>query len=89
MLEQADKGGDAQRYAAADLQRSHDEMNDAQRALEQRHYADARRLAQQAEVDADLAAARGSAAAAQHSADEVRTSIDTLRQEAQRSNERQ
>jgi len=61
VIEQADKGN-AQRYAAADLQRAHDELSSAERAANDRKNDDARRFAEKAEVDADLATARGTAA---------------------------
>lgn len=83
VIQQADKG-DAQRYAAADLQRAHDELSSAERAASDRKYDDARSLAQKAEVDADLATARGNSGAAQKAAEEVRQSIDTLKQESNR-----
>src|SRR6202035_2246122 len=39
LVEQADKT-DAQRYAAADLQRAHDELSNAEKAVTDRKYAD-------------------------------------------------
>lgn len=83
VLEQADKAG-AQRYAAADLQRAHDELSNAERANTEQKYDEARRFAESAEVDADLAMARNSAGEAQHAAHEVVRADDTLRQESDR-----
>lgn len=83
LIEQADKSG-AQRYAAADLQRAHDELNNADRSNSDRKYDDARRYAQSAEVDADVAAARASAAQAQRAAREVASGNATLEQESGR-----
>lgn len=83
VIEQADKGN-AQRYAAADLQRAHDELSSAERAASDRKYDDARSLARKAEVDADVATARGNSGAAQKAAEEIRQSIDTLKQESNR-----
>ena len=71
MVEQADKGGNAQRYAAADLQRAHDELSDADRLDGQRKYDEARYFAQRAEVDADVAVARGNSGEAQKAAADV------------------
>ncbi len=65
VVEQADKGGNAQRYAAADLQRAHDELSDADRLSGQGKYDEARHFAQRAEVDADVAVARGNSGEAQ------------------------
>jgi hypothetical protein len=42
LIEQADRVG-AQRYAAADLQRAHDELSNAERATGEKKYDDARR----------------------------------------------
>ncbi len=83
VIEQADKGG-AQRYAAADLQRAHDELRDAEKANDARRYDEARRYAEAAEADADVAAARSSAGEAKRAAGEVQKSTDTLRSESDR-----
>jgi len=83
LVEQADKA-DAQRYAPADLQRAHDELSSAEKAVNDRRYDDARRYAENAQVDADLASARASSGAAQRAAREVDRSIDSLRQESER-----
>lgn len=83
LVEQADKA-DAQRYAPADLQRAHDELSNAEKAVNDRKYDDARRYAEDAQVDADLASARASSGEAQHAAHEVSRSIDSLRQESER-----
>jgi hypothetical protein len=84
VIEQADKGGTAQRYAAADLQRAHDELSDADRYDGQKKYDEARYFAQRAEVDADLAVALGNSAEAQKAAADVGQSNNDLQQEAQR-----
>ena len=83
LVEQADKS-DAQRYAPADLQRAHDELSSAEKAVNDRRYEDARRYAENAQVDADLASARASSGEAQRAAHEVSRSIDTLKQESDR-----
>jgi hypothetical protein len=83
VVEQADKGN-AQRYAAADLQRAHDELSEADRADAKKQYREARYMAQRAEVDADVAVARGNSAEAQKAAQEIQQSNNTLKQEAQR-----
>jgi Domain of unknown function (DUF4398) len=86
VVEQADKGGNAQRYAAADLQRAHDELSDAERYDAQKKYDEARYFAQRAEVDADVAVARGNSAEAQKAAADVAQSNNTLQQETERNN---
>ena len=83
LIEQADKSG-GQRYAAADLQRAHDELRDAEKANDARKYDEARRYAEAAEVDADVAAARANAGDAQQAAHEVQKSNDTLQSESDR-----
>jgi hypothetical protein len=57
LIEQADKAG-AQRYAAAELQRAHDEFSNAERANGEKKFDDARRYAESAGADADVATAR-------------------------------
>jgi hypothetical protein len=83
LVEQADKA-DAQRYAPADLQRAHDELSSADKAVSDHKYDDARRYAENAQVDADLASARASSGEAERAAREVDRSIDSLRQESDR-----
>ncbi len=83
LVEQADKA-DAQRYAPADLQRAHDELSSAEKAVNDQKYDDARRYAENAQVDADLASARASSGEAQRAAREVDRTIDTLKQESER-----
>jgi hypothetical protein len=87
VVEQADKAGTAQRYAAADLQRAHDELSDADRLSAQKKYDEARAFAQRAEVDADVAVARGNSAEQQKAAEDVVKANDALRQEAHRGTE--
>jgi hypothetical protein len=83
LVEQADKAN-AQRYAPADLQRAHDELSSAEKAVNDHKYDDARRYAEDAQVDADLASARASSGEAQRAAQEVNRSIDSLREESER-----
>lgn len=83
VIEQADRAG-AQRYAAADLQRAHDELSNAEKANGERKYDEARRYAEAAEADADVATARASAGEAERAAHEVMQGNETLRQESDR-----
>jgi Domain of unknown function (DUF4398) len=83
-VEQANKGGNAQRYAAADLQRAHDELADADCLSGQRKFDESRAYAQRAEVDADVAVARGNAMEQQKAAADVAQANTTLQQEIQR-----
>jgi hypothetical protein len=84
VVEQADKAGTAQRYAAADLQRAHDELSDADRSNSQGKYDEARAFAQRAEVDADVAVARGNSGEQQRAAADVIKANEALRQESNR-----
>ncbi|HEY1491160.1 MAG TPA: DUF4398 domain-containing protein [Steroidobacteraceae bacterium] len=83
LVDQADKGS-AQHYAAADLQRAHEELTAADSAESAHHYEAARRYAESAAVDADLAQARGQAGEAQKAAQEIHTGNQQLRSEADR-----
>jgi hypothetical protein len=74
---------EAQRYAAADLQRARDELSDAKTAVADHKYGRARALAENAAADADLASARAASGKAQESSQQVRRSLDTLRQQLQ------
>jgi hypothetical protein len=81
VVEQADRAG-AQRYAAADLQRAHDELSNAQKANAEKKYDAARRYAESAEADANVAAARASAGDSEQAAHEITQSNEALRQAA-------
>ncbi len=83
VVEQADKGGNAQRYAPADLQRAHDELSDAERYSTERKYGEARAFAQRAEVDADVAVARGNSGEQQKAAQDVGQANHALQRETQ------
>jgi hypothetical protein len=83
LVEQADRAG-AQRYAAADLQKAHDELSNADKANAEKKYDEARRYAEAAAADADVASARSSAGEAQQAARELTKSNETLRQESDR-----
>jgi hypothetical protein len=83
VIEQADKAG-VQRYAPTDLQRAHDELSNAEKANGEGKYDDARRYAESAAADADVATARASDAEAQRAAHEVVQGNETLRQESAR-----
>jgi hypothetical protein len=81
LVEQADKAN-GQRYAAADLQRAHDELSSAEREYGAQKYDEARTDAESAAADADLASARAAAGEAQHAEAEVARGNNSLRQEA-------
>ena len=82
LVSQAEKDG-AQHFAAADLQRARDELSSAQTAESDGKYPNARHLADRAAADADLASARAASGKAQQSVEQVRHSLDTLKQQLQ------
>ena len=71
-------------YAPADLRIAREKMVSAQRAMAVDDHVEARRLAEQAVIDAQLAQAKANASEAQPNAEEVRKTITTLRSEAYR-----
>jgi hypothetical protein len=83
LVNQADKSN-AQRFAAADLQRAHDELSTAQREYDAKKFNEARAEAESAAVDADLASARATAGQEQQAANQVTQSTSSLRNEAER-----
>ncbi len=70
---------------AVELQRAKETYARAQKAVEMNDDTQAQRLAVQAELDAQLAVAKSQNAAARKAADDVLASIQTLRQESERS----
>lgn len=71
-------------YAPSELRGAEEKLTGAHGAMSAEHYTDARRLAEQALVDAELAQAKGNAAEAQRNTQELRKTIDALRTEAAR-----
>ena len=86
LVDQAEKA-QAGRYAAADLQRAHDKLSAADAANQSGKYDVARRDAEAAAIDADVAAARASEAQALTALDEVQRGNETLRSETGRAGE--
>ena len=75
---------DAPQYAAADFRNAQRKLNRAHDELAVGNYAGARDLAEEAEVDARLAATRARAAKAARAESEVQASIRALRDELAR-----
>jgi len=71
-------------HAPTDLRVAREKMMSAQSAMADEEYENARRLAEQAIIDAQLAQARANATEAQQNTAEVRKTIDALRSEAVR-----
>jgi hypothetical protein len=82
-VRQADTRG-AGDEAALELRLARDKLERARVAMADERYVDARRLAEQAQVDALLAEAKSQSATALESAREMRDSIESLRGEAER-----
>jgi hypothetical protein len=85
-VRQADTRG-AGEEAALELRLARDKLERARVAMADERYVAARRLAEQAQVDALLAEAKAQSAAALESAREMRDSIESLRGEADRAAE--
>jgi hypothetical protein len=71
----------AGQYAPVELSRAQNRLTDAKIASEDERYEEARRLAEQAESDAELARARASAAASEEQSEEIRSTTDEVREE--------
>lgn len=84
LIEQAEQQH-AQQYAGAELERARQKLSQADAAVERGDTEEAARLSLQAAVDAELAAAKARSAEAKKSADELDQSVESLRQEASRS----
>lgn len=78
-------GSGAAQVAPAELLRAREKMASAQQALQAGHPVQARRLAEQADVDAQLAQAKADAAKSARASQEVEASLQTLREELQQS----
>lgn len=87
LIEQAEQNG-GQQYAAADLKRARDKLDQADDAAEKGED-NARELAVEAAADAELAAAKVRQAKAEEGASEVSKSVESVRQESDRSSTRQ
>jgi hypothetical protein len=75
---------DAAQYAPTHLTLAQDKLTRARAAMDAREFVAARRLAEQAEVDAQLAEATARSALAQAHAAELRETIRLLREEIER-----
>jgi hypothetical protein len=82
-VEQADRAG-ARRYDPGTLDSSKDKMAASRIAAEKGDKPAAKHYAEQAELDADLAAATARSADAKKAADEVKAGTETLRAEIAR-----
>ena len=84
LIDQAERTG-ARQFASAELQMAHEKLRRADAAAEEEEHAVARRLAVEASLDAELAAAKSRSGQAEAAAEEVAASVSSLREEAARS----
>lgn len=74
---------EAATHAPAPLRQARDKLEGARAAMQAEDYEDARRLAEQAAVDAELAEAEARSQVAQQNVAELRESIELLRREVE------
>ena len=86
-VEKASSEG-AYEYAPLELKTARDKIELAKTATQSKEYETAERLLEQATVDAELAEAKSKTAKSQKVVDELKTSIDMLRDEIQRKTSR-
>jgi hypothetical protein len=84
LIDQAEKAG-AQRFAAAQVEQARAKLEQAQEADRKGRHDEAQDRATEAAADAELAMALANSGEAQRAATEVQQSVETLREEAQRS----
>jgi hypothetical protein len=83
-VQQAQQTVGTSEAGAVELQRARDNLEKAKAALNKKQPEQAERYAQLAQLDGELAVAKGQSAAARRAADEVLASVQQLRQEAAR-----
>lgn len=82
-LQQAEQE-DASAHAPAELNNARKKLQRAQSAANEEEFAEALRWAEQASIDAELAAAKARSAKSRAAADAIRESIDALERELER-----
>lgn len=82
-VSQAQNAG-AMEFAPVELRNAQTKLDQAQKAMQSEEHVTARRLAEQAEVDAKLASAKARTAKAQKAVAELQEGIRVLRQELER-----
>ena len=80
-VKQADQSK-APEYARLELYTAREQLASAQQAMQRKDYTEARRMAERALVNAQLAETMGEAAQTRQAATELRQSIEALRREA-------
>lgn len=82
-VQQASKSK-APEYASLELYTAREQLTGAQEAMKNKEYTQARRLAERALVNAQLAETKAEAEQTRRAAEELRQSIEALRREAER-----
>ena len=77
----------APQYSPLELRMAMDKLDEAKRAMNKKDYTVARRLAEEALVDAQVAEAKAASEDARRAASDLKESLETLRREAQRSSQ--
>ena len=83
-VQQANKSK-APQYSPLELRIAMDKLDQAKQAMNKKEYTLARRLAEEALVDAQVAEAKAASEDARRAASDIRQSLETLRREADRS----
>ena len=83
VIAQAEQTG-ADRYAPLELRKAKQKLDEAERLASKGDYDSARRMAEQAAVDAELAETLAQSQKAQAAVQEIRATIEALRQEIRR-----
>lgn len=79
---------DAPQHAALELQSARENLDGAKGAMQNEDYVTARRLAEKALVEAQLAQDKAMAASTREAADDLRKSIESLRDEISRASQK-
>jgi len=85
---EAAETNEAGRFAAVELDRAKSKLRRAERAVMDKEYLTAKHLADEALSDAKLATAKSSSARAQQSTQEMRSTVQGMKQEIERIQER-
>jgi len=83
-LRRADVGGEAAQHAPLELRLAREKLDAARENLADQNYTDARRLAEQALADVQLAEARARSQIARDTAQDMREALRTIQNEAVR-----
>jgi NADH:ubiquinone oxidoreductase subunit D len=78
------ESAEAYRHAPVEFSSARAKLNEAQKLVEKEEYVEARRLAEEAEVDANLAFIKSRSATAQEAVAELQKTLRTLQEEMQR-----